>query len=233
MNKIKHLGVIMDGNRRWARRHALTSVLEGHSRGADTFLDLCTWCIDAGIPYLTVYAFSTENWKRERTEVDGLFSIMERFFVEELDTCLEKDIRMKVIGDLSRLSPDSYKTAANTMAATAHCKTLTCQCAVSYGGRDEILRAAAKYAADIAKDPGRAGEELTEEMFDRYLDTAGVPDMDLVIRTGGDKRLSNFFPWQTVYADLYFTDVLWPDFDRAEFDKALAYYDTVRINKGR
>ena len=121
MNKIKHLGVIMDGNRRWARRHALTSVLEGHSRGADTFLDLCTWCIDAGIPYLTVYAFSTENWKRERTEVDGLFSIMERFFVEELDTCLEKDIRMKVIGDLSRLSPDSYKTAANTMAATAHC----------------------------------------------------------------------------------------------------------------
>ncbi len=231
-NGIRHLGVIMDGNRRWARTHALLSVLEGHRRGMNTFIDLCDYCEDAQIPYLTVYAFSTENWKREKTEVDGLFALMEQFFTEKIDLCLEKDMRLKIIGDLSRLSPSSREVAEKAMEQTAHCRTLTCQIAVSYGGRDEILRAASAYARQYAADPEAAGE-LTEERFGEFLDTAGVPDMDLVIRTGGDRRLSNFFPWQTVYADLYFTDVLWPDFDRAEFEKALAYYQTVRINKGR
>ena len=231
-NQVKHLGVIMDGNRRWAKQHMLQSVMNGHERGGDTFIDLCRWCIRADIPYVTVYAFSTENWERSGPEVSGLFSLMKKFFTEKLHICLELDIRVKVIGDLTRLSDDLKEVVRRAEEQTAHCKTLGLQIAISYGGRDEIIRAFARYEAAVAEGKAEAGS-LTEESFDQYLDTAGIPDVDLVIRTGGNQRLSNFLTWQTTYAELYFTDVLWPDFSEEELTKALTAYGHVTINRGK
>ena len=231
-NKVKHLGVIMDGNRRWARAHMLESVMRGHEKGVDTFIDICKWCEEEDIPYLTVYAFSTENWNRSEQEVSSLFALMERFFREEVGTCIERDIRMVIVGDLSRLEPGARETVRRTMEMTKDCKTLTCQVAISYGGRDEILRAARRYAEDV-RDGKADPSALTEDQFEQYLDTAGVPDIDFVIRTGGNRRLSNFFPWQTVYSEIWFTDTLWPDFTKEELRKALDYYERIQINKGK
>ena len=231
-NKVRHLGVIMDGNRRWARRHMFQSVMRGHEKGVDTFIDLCEWCENAEIPYLTVYAFSTENWKRSQEEVTDLFKLMRRFFVEEIHRCIEKGVRVVVVGNLSPLSAEDLAIIRDAEEVTKHCEKLYLQIALSYGGRDEILQAAAAYARDLAA--GRISDgELTEEVFESYLLTHGVPDMDLVIRTGGDHRLSNFFPWQTTYADLWFTDVLWPDFSEELLGEALAWYREIKINKGK
>ena len=231
-NKVRHLGVIMDGNRRWARRHMFQSVMRGHEKGVDTFIDLCEWCENAQIPYLTVYAFSTENWKRSQEEVTDLFKLMRRFFVEEIHRCIEKGVRVVVVGNLSPLSAEDLAIIRDAEEVTKHCEKLYLQIALSYGGRDEILQAAAAYARDLAA--GRIPDgELTEEVFESYLLTHGVPDMDLVIRTGGDHRLSNFFPWQTTYADLWFTDVLWPDFSEELLGEALAWYREIKINKGK
>ncbi len=231
-NKVRHLGVIMDGNRRWARQHMFTSVMRGHEKGVDTFMDLCTWCQEAGIPYLSVYAFSTENWNRSRQEVRDLFRLMERFFTEQVSVCIQRDIRVIVVGNLELLLPEDQETVAKAMEMTSHCRNLTVQVAISYGGRDEIVRAVRKYTAKVLR-----GEEdpafLTEDVFEACLDTAGVPDIDLVVRTGGNQRLSNFFPWQTVYSEIYFTDTLWPDFTQEELQRALAYYENIQINKGK
>ena len=231
-NKVRHLGVIMDGNRRWARRHMFQSVMRGHEKGVDTFIDLCEWCENAEIPYLTVYAFSTENWKRSQEEVTDLFKLMRRFFVEEIHRCIEKGVRVVVVGNLSPLSAEDLAIIRDAEKVTKHCGKLYLQIALSYGGRDEILQAAAAYARDLAAGKIPDGE-LTEEVFESYLLTHGVPDMDLVIRTGGDHRLSNFFPWQTTYADLWFTDVLWPDFSEELLGEALAWYREIKINKGK
>ncbi|MBR3170054.1 MAG: di-trans,poly-cis-decaprenylcistransferase [Lachnospiraceae bacterium] len=231
-NKVRHLGVIMDGNRRWAKKHMFKSVMRGHEKGLDAFMDTCTWCQDEGIPYLTVYAFSTENWERSREEVSSLFNLMGKFFRDEIDTCISRDIRIKVIGDLSRLDAESMETVRKAESMTAHCSNLLVQIAISYGGRDEIVRAIKAYAQKAARgevDP----DSLTEKEFESYLDTAGVPDIDLVIRTGGNRRLSNFFPWQTVYSEIWFTDVLWPDFSKEDMKAALDYYETIKINKGK
>ena len=231
-NELKHLGVIMDGNRRWAKKHMLESVLKGHERGVDVFIDTCKWCQELGIPYLTVYAFSTENWNRNRDEVAGLFRLMGNFFENEVGTCIERDIRMVIVGDLSRLEEKDALTVKRTMEMTAHCKSLICNVAISYGGRDEILRAVKKYTGDVmngVRDPG----DLDETVFESYLDTAGVPDIDLIIRTGGNHRLSNFFPWQSTYSEIYFTDTLWPDFTKEELEKAVNMYKDIQINKGK
>jgi len=230
-NTVRHLGVIMDGNRRWAKQHMFASVMRGHEKGVDTFIDLCEWCENAGIPYLTVYAFSTENWKRSQQEVTDLFKLMRRFFVNEIHRCVEMGVRVKCIGNFDLLTPEDRKVIRDAEAITEACNTLYLQIALSYGGRDEIVRAAERYAQDVRE--GKADISLTEELFSKYLYTAGVPDMDLVIRTGGEQRLSNFFPWQTTYADLYFTDTLWPDFTEAHLQEALAYYRSVKINKGK
>lgn len=231
-NQVRHLGVIMDGNRRWAKQHMFASVMRGHEAGVDTFIDLCEWCENADIPYLTVYAFSTENWKRSQEEVSDLFKLMRRFFVEEIHTCIEKGVGVHVVGNLSRLSEEDLKVIHDAEYVTRDCHKLYLQIALSYGGRDEILRAAEKYARDVQAG-NISSEELGEEQFERYLYTPGIPDIDLVIRTGGDHRLSNFFPWQTVYADLYFTDVLWPDFTENMLGEALEWYRRVKINKGK
>ncbi|MEE3419796.1 MAG: polyprenyl diphosphate synthase [Lachnospiraceae bacterium] len=231
-NKVRHLGVIMDGNRRWARQHMFKSVMRGHEAGVDTFVDLCEWCENADIPYLTVYAFSTENWKRSQEEVSDLFKLMRRFFTEEIHTCIEKGVGVHVVGNLSPLSLEDIEVVRNAERVTQDCHKLYLQIAMSYGGRDEIIRAIQSYASDVLAGKEKPAD-LTEEIFSSYLDTKDVPDIDLVIRTGGEQRLSNFFPWQTTYADLYFTDVLWPDFTEEELGRALDYYEHVKINKGK
>ena len=240
---VRHLGVIMDGNRRWARQHRLESIMRGHEKGVDTFMDLCTWCQDEHIPYLSVYAFSTENWERSREEVASLFKLMEKFFTEEVETCIARDIRVIVVGDLSRLDESSRNIIRLAEERTSHCANLTVQIAISYGGRDEIVRAVRKIAALAAEGKFRAdgpdgsgafdADLITEQTFETFLDTAGIPDIDLVIRTGGNQRLSNFFPWQTVYAEICFTDTLWPDFTHEEMKTFLEYYRTIQINKGK
>lgn len=231
-NKVKHLGVIMDGNRRWAKKHLFSTALRGHEKGLDTFMDVCTWCQDEDIPYLTIYAFSMENWERSSEEVSDLFNLMWRFFNDEIDNCISRGIRIKVVGDLTRLDKKSMETVHKAEVMTAQCKSLLVQIAVSYGGRDEIIRAVKSYAAKVAfgeVDPST----LSENEFEGYLDSAGIPDIDLVIRTGGNRRLSNFFPWQTVYSEIWFTDVLWPDFSRTDLKEAIDYYETIKVNYGK
>lgn len=232
-NKVTHLGIIMDGNRRWARMHKAVTVLKGHEVGSQKLIDVCKWCKSRDIRYLTVYAFSTENWKRTEEEVDGLFEIMRKFFRKELDNCIRNGLQIQVVGDRKRLPPDIQQLIANAEAATGNCTGITVNIALNYGGRDELLRAVRQAAEDV-KDSKLSTAEIDEIVFGRYLDTNGCPDMDLVIRTGGDHRLSNFFPWQTTYAELYFTDTLWPDFSEGELDTVLENYrNKVKINKGK
>lgn len=230
---LQHIGVIMDGNRRWARTHKL-ELYQGHNRGAENFGHICDWCLQSGVPFLTVYAFSTENWKRTDKEITHLFGLLEKYFTEEKKRSIDKGIRIKIIGEKSRFDARIRAIIDDIENATAHCKNLLVQIALSYGGRDEILRATKKAASDVARgfiDPA----DLTEAAFEKYLDTAGVPDVDLVIRTGGaeNRRLSNFLPWQTVYAELFFSDLLWPEFTREEFDRALDYYHATKRKLGR
>jgi undecaprenyl diphosphate synthase len=223
----------MDGNRRWAKNSGFSS-LQGHDKGADVFVDTCDWCIQEGIDYLTVYAFSTENWKRPQMEVLHIFGLLERFFREKISLCLERGISIRVIGERNRFDRKTLEIIDNAEAQTRACNNLSVQIALSYGGRDEIVRAVKKLASDLAANK-RAIESISEDVFSAYLDTAGIPDVDLVIRTGGseNRRLSNFLPWQTVYAELYFSDLLWPDFSKDEFEKSIAYYNAVTRKHGK
>lgn len=232
-NQLTHVGVIMDGNRRWARSHTLQSVVEGHRAGTRRFIDLCSWCVDEQISYLTVFAFSTENWKRSQEEVQGIFKLMDFFFQTEIDTCIEKGVRLSIAGDRSRLSEHSRRIIRDAELRTGDCKKLRAQIAINYGGRDEILRAIKKLYAE-KHDDRRFFETLSEEGFENYLDSQGFPSIDLLIRTGADsrKRTSGFFPWQSVYAELYFLDTLWPDFSKEDLKKAIGWYRGVARNIG-
>ena len=230
---IQHIGVIMDGNRRWARSNAL-ELHKGHDKGANTFGHLCDWCMKAGVPYLTVYAFSTETWNRGGGEVRHLFRLMEKYFVEEKAQCIEKGVRIRIIGDRSRFDARVLGIIDDIEKATANCRNLYVQIALSYGGRDEIVRAAKKIAAEVVD--GRLGiDNIIETVFEKYLDTAGVPDIDLVIRTGGAEnlRISNFLLWQTAYSELFFSDLLWPDFTHEEFLRAVKYFNSANRKFGK
>jgi len=230
---LNHIGVIMDGNRRWADTHKL-ELYKGHNKGAEKFGALCDWCLQTKVSYLTVYAFSTENWKRSKKEISHLFGLLEKYFLEEKPQFIQKGIRIRIIGERSRFDKRTLSIINNIEEATANCKNLCVQVALSYGGRDEILRAAKNFAAD-ALAGNASPDKLTEEIFESYLDTANVPDVDLVIRTGGaeNRRLSNFLPWQTVYAELFFSNLLWPEFTREEFDCAVEFYGKVKRKLGR
>ena len=209
----RHVAVIMDGNGRWAQKRGLPRSA-GHKAGAESFRRLGTYCKELGIDYLTVYAFSTENWKRSAEEVSGLMTLLSTYIKSKEKELVEKGVRFRVIGRRSDLSE---KLQAEIAALEEKTKggDFTLVVALSYGGRDEIVRAALRFAREYKE--GAAPEAA----FGRCLDTADIPDPDLIIRTSGEQRLSNFLLWQAAYAEFYFTDVLWPDFDKAEFDRAL------------
>ncbi|MGX8693006.1 MAG: polyprenyl diphosphate synthase [Clostridia bacterium] len=218
----RHIAIILDGNGRWAKKRGLPRTA-GHAVGAETFRKIATACKNRGIEYLTVYAFSTENWRRPEDEVGTIMKLLGRYLHEAIDTMERDHIRMKVFGDLQALSPELQALVAKTDEISQRYEGFQANICLNYGGRDEILRAARRYAADFKE--GVAGE-LTEEGFAAYLDSAGIPDPDLLIRPGGEQRISNFLLWQCAYAEFYFTDVLWPDFDEAELDKAIAVFQS-------
>lgn len=231
-NFVKHVGIIMDGNRRWAKKNKLQSVLNGHEKGAYKLIDACKWCSKYGIPYITVYAFSTENWGRSEYEVTGLFKLLENFFNNELDNCIKEGISIKISGNRSMFSAHILSIIDKIESSTEHCNKVFLNIALSYGGRDELIRAVRKCSSDVKKGVFNP-EDIDESIFASYLDTSGRPDIDLVIRTGGNHRLSNFFPWQTVYSEIYFIDTLWPDFTEEMFVSAIKYYESTQINHGK
>jgi undecaprenyl diphosphate synthase len=218
----RHIAIILDGNGRWAKKRGLPRTA-GHAVGSENFRKIALYCRDIGVDYLTVYAFSTENWKRPETEVNTIMKLLEKYLHEAIDTMERDRMRMKVFGDVSGLSPRLQELVKQTNEIASRFEGFTANICLNYGGRDEIVRAARKYAADYAA--GRAERELSEELFSLYLDSAGTPDPDLIIRPGGEVRISNFLLWQGAYSELYFSDVLWPDFGTSELDKAIAEFN--------
>lgn len=219
----RHIAIIMDGNGRWAKNRGLPRTA-GHAAGAETFRRIANYCRSLGVEYLTVYAFSTENWKRPEEEVGTIMKLLGKYLDEAIRTMEKDHIRMKVFGELNRLSPELQAMVQRTDEISRRYQGFQANICLNYGGRDEIIHAARRYAQDFAE--GKAQGELTEERFGSYLYSAGIPDPDLLIRPGGEYRISNFLLWQCAYAEFYFTDVLWPDFSPAELDKAIAAYNS-------
>ena len=213
----RHVAVIMDGNGRWAQKRGLPRSA-GHKAGAESFRRLGTYCKELGIDYLTVYAFSTENWKRPPEEIDGIMQLLRRYLHECIDTMERDGNRLRFLGDLSVLDDDLKELIRETNEISARIEGFQANVCLNYGGRDEIVRAVNRFAAE------HPGETITETAMAEYLDTAGIPDPDLIIRTGGEYRISNFLMWESAYSELYFTDVLWPDFSEKDIDEAVAEY---------
>ena len=218
----RHIAIIMDGNGRWAKKRGLPRKM-GHAAGAETFRRIATYCKNLGVEYLTVYAFSTENWKRSADEVQAIMALFEKYLHEAIDEMERDHIRLKILGELGPISPELRALIERTDEISTHYQGFQANVCLNYGGRDEILHAARAVARDCA-----AGEQdadaLTEEGFSRYLYSCGLPDPDLLIRPGGEKRISNYLLWQCAYSEFYFCDTLWPDFTEREFDKALIAY---------
>lgn len=217
----RHIAIILDGNGRWAKKRGLPRTA-GHAVGSENFRKIATYCKNIGVEYLTVYAFSTENWKRPPEEVKTIMKLLGKYLHEAIDTMERDKIRMKIFGDVSALSPELQALVEKTDEISKRYEGFQANICLNYGGRDEILSAARRYAEDYAA--GKA-PELTEESFGGYLYSAGIPDPDLLIRPGGELRISNFLLWQCAYAEFYFTDVLWPDFSPAELDKAIMEFN--------
>ena len=217
-NLPEHVAIVMDGNGRWAENKGLHRV-QGHKKGEEVFINTCKLASEKGIKYLTVFAFSTENWKRPQNEVDAIMKILQGFFESCSSMALENDYKIRVIGDRTILNEELCKAIKFAEDKTANNSKLTVCIAINYGGRDEIIRATNTWL----KSHQGIGE-FTEIDLIESLDTCEFPDPDLVIRTGEEIRLSNFMLWQIVYSELYFSDVLWPDFNENEFDKAIEYY---------
>lgn len=217
-----HIAIIMDGNGRWAKRRALPRAA-GHRAGAETLRTVVETCIDLGISYLTIYAFSTENWKRPREEVDALMELLVEYIEKELNVLKKNGVKIKTIGDLSELPPKAVVKIKKAEQETAVNKQLCLQVALNYGGRKEIVDAVKVIACEAAA--GRLQtEKIDEEIMAEYLYTAGVPDPDLLIRTAGEIRLSNFLLWQAAYAEFWFTSTFWPDFTAQHLYQAIYDY---------
>jgi undecaprenyl diphosphate synthase len=214
----RHVGIIMDGNGRWAELRGLPRI-EGHRRGAERSNEIIEFSAELGLKILTLYAFSIENWQRPSSEVMTLMRLLELYLTKELNRLIKNDIVFKAIGEIWRLPEHIQVIIKETEENTASNKGMTLVAALSYSGRNEILRAVKK-----ALCSGDRPEELTEEVFDSYLDTAGLPPPDLIIRTSGEMRISNFLLWQGAYSELYFTDTLWPDFTKDELLLAIQDY---------
>ncbi len=207
----KHIAIIMDGNGRWATKQGKIRS-KGHKAGAETVRRITTHCAKLGIEYLTLYAFSTENWKRPKAEVEYLMKLLDSYLKEELETYTRNNICFKAIGDMSRFSKKLTERIETTTRLTAENSALTQILALNYGAKDEIIRAIKKIQ-DV--------RGIDEETFDALLDTGGIPPVDMLIRTGGDHRISNFLLWQSAYAEFFFTETLWPDFDEKELEKLI------------
>ncbi|MGF6990878.1 undecaprenyl diphosphate synthase [Lachnospiraceae bacterium PF1-21] len=223
MNAPKHVAIIMDGNGRWAKERGLPRNM-GHTQGAKTVEQICEDAHDLGVKYLTVYAFSTENWNRPAAEVTALMTLLRSYMKNSIKRAMKNDMRVRVIGDKTRLAPDLQRDIAGLEETTKDNTGLSFQIAINYGSRDEMIRGMRKLADQVAKGQLKS-EDITEEIFAEALDTNGIPDPDLLIRTSGELRISNFLLWQLAYTEFYFTDVLWPNFNKDELAKAIAYYN--------
>lgn len=219
-NLPRHIAIIMDGNGRWAKKRGLPRNA-GHAQGAENFRTIATYCKDIGIEYLTVYAFSTENWKRPNDEVSAIMGLLEKYLYEAIDRMERDRVKMKFFGDPEPLPPKLRALIERTSDISTHYDGCQVNVCLNYGGRDEILRAAKSCAEKFAKGDETA---FSEEAFSNSLWSAGIPDPDLLIRPGGEKRLSNFLLWQAAYAELYFTETLWPDFSKNELNLAIAWF---------
>jgi undecaprenyl diphosphate synthase len=217
-----HLAIIMDGNGRWAEKRSLDRV-EGHRQGAESVRMIVRASREIGVPYLTLFAFSSENWSRPRAEVDALMILLKSYLSSELQEMLDRQIRLLAVGELSRLPKEVQTTLFDTMKKTSRATGMTLTLALSYGGRDDILQAIRRLMFHC-QDRSLTPQEITEEVFSKFLWTANLPDPDLLIRTSGEMRISNFFLWQLAYAEIYFTPTLWPDFSKEEFIQALLSY---------
>ena len=218
----RHIAIIMDGNGRWAKKRGLPRNA-GHSAGAEAFRRIANYCRTLGVEYLTVYAFSTENWKRSEEEVSGIMKLLAKYLTEALRDMEKNHVRFRFFGDLSKLSPPLQKLCLDAQERSSEYHEVQVNFCLNYGGRDEIIRAIKAYAQDV-EDGNVEIEALTEGIFSDYLDSAGVPDPELVIRPSGELRTSNFLPWQTVYSEFVFMNVLWPDFSPEDLDAAIAEY---------
>lgn len=219
-NLPRHVAIIMDGNGRWAQKRGLPRTA-GHAAGAETFRRIATYCKEIGLEYLTVYAFSTENWKRPADEVSAIMGLLKKYLLEAIGQMERDRVKMAFFGDLSPLPDELRRLCERTQEISKGYDGCQVNICLNYGGRDELLRAARAFGADCAA--GKADPDgLTVEKFGRYLFSASVPDPDLIIRPSGELRISNFLLWQSAYAEFYFTDVLWPDFDEKELHRALA-----------
>jgi undecaprenyl diphosphate synthase len=227
----RHVAIIMDGNGRWALQRGLTRI-EGHRRGKDSVRAVVETSRRLGIEYLSLFAFSTENWQRPRREVTALMGLLRRYLRSELGKLMKNEIRLVAIGDIKRLPPTLQVELQDTIEATRGNRRMTVILAVSYSGREEIVQAVRTLARDV-----RAGrldpERIDESLFGSYLESAGIPDPDLLIRTSGEMRISNFFLWQLAYSELYVTPTLWPDFREKQFIAALRHYQERERRFGR
>ena len=219
----KHVAIIMDGNGRWAKKRGVPKIV-GHRAGAEALRRVSRFAGRMGIEYITVYAFSTENWNRPEGEVEALMKLLESYLKNCIKTADKNNMRVRVIGDTTRLSERFQERIRELEAASAKNDGLNLQIAINYGSRDEMTRAMRRMSEDVAAGK-RKPEEITESVFEEYLDTAGIPDPDLLIRTSGELRLSNFLLWQLAYSEFYFTDVPWPDFHKEELERAIEAYN--------
>ena len=218
-NKIKHIAIIMDGNRRWAKEKKLPTMM-GHKKGVEALKKTVIACEKFGIKYLTVYAFSTENWNRAKEEVDFLMNLLAQTITGELLELHKNNVVLNFIGDLKALKKDLQKALSDAHEKTKNNTGVNLQVAINYGGRDEIKNAVKKIVASGVKE-----EEITEELIEKNLYTGSIPSPDLVIRTGNEKRISNFLLWQIAYSEIYVTNIFWPDFDETELKKAIEEFN--------
>lgn len=218
----KHVAIIMDGNGRWAKKRLLPRNA-GHAQGSRVVEQICEDAYHMGIQYLTVYAFSTENWKRPKEEVEAIMKLLRKYLSDCIKRSTKNNMKVRVLGDKSKLDDDIKAKIEELEKISADNTGLCFQVALNYGARDEMVRAMKKMAGKL-ENKELSIDEITEEVFSGFLDTRGIPDPDLVIRTSGEMRLSNFLMWQCAYSEFYFTDVLWPDFDKRELKKAVEYY---------
>ena len=219
---LQHIAIIMDGNGRWAKKHGLPTVM-GHKKGAEVARKMLIACMKLKIPYLTLYTFSSENWQRSPEEVSDLIGLLKFYLANELPLLVKKNIRVKIIGNVAKFPQDVIDLINRCEEETKNNDAIFLQIALSYGGREEIVHAQKKLLLDI-KSARLKVEEINEDIFKEYLYTASIPDPDLLIRTSGEYRISNFLLWQLAYTELYFTKTLWPDFTKAHLVKAIINY---------